>query len=313
MLQPEVVSHLIYRIYHVRPDLKLPKTAIHKILFKARATLPEGDPVREKIPFYWYNYGPYSEVVESSIDTLKARGILAMEETSTGKYLLKLNKKPAYSAGVNEGVSAVVEQIVRGIDPYNLKPFVNRIYRHDAPYGFMPLYKIDFLAPFEEYITLRPAGQSTLNRYIDDPISPRIDRLENVIYECEAELIEEPLFDGFNDEFSSYVSGAGKAFDIIREDEDHAHSIAESACRTAMDIWIAFAKGVRILDRGHDKYYDRKLVQWEREYRTAFSDLVPKIRSFNRKIRESASLTTCQDIDERGKRILSSLIEGYFS
>ena len=47
------------------PDLNLSKTAIHKILFKVRATLPENAPDREYLPFYWSNYGPCPEVVES--------------------------------------------------------------------------------------------------------------------------------------------------------------------------------------------------------------------------------------------------------
>lgn len=48
----------IEQIYLVRPGLKLPKTAIHKILFKVRVALPEKDRQREQIPFYWYRYGP---------------------------------------------------------------------------------------------------------------------------------------------------------------------------------------------------------------------------------------------------------------
>ncbi|MDI6867664.1 hypothetical protein [Methanoculleus sp.] len=39
MLPSEVASRLIEQIYPVRPGLKLPKTAIHKILFKVRVAL----------------------------------------------------------------------------------------------------------------------------------------------------------------------------------------------------------------------------------------------------------------------------------
>ena len=52
MSASEVVSRLIQQIYQVRPDLKLPKTAIHKILFMVRATLPENDRERRHLPFY---------------------------------------------------------------------------------------------------------------------------------------------------------------------------------------------------------------------------------------------------------------------
>ncbi|MCP1714260.1 hypothetical protein J2T58_000087 [Methanocalculus alkaliphilus] len=313
MLQSEVVSHLIQQIYHSRPNFKLSKRAVHKILFKVRATLPDDDPVRKNIPFYWYNYGPFSEVVEVSIDTLKANGILREEETHRGKSLLMLNNTLSDPLNVLERASAIVEGIVREFDPYHIEPFVNKIYRDDAPYEFMPLYKVDYLTLLEEYIVSRPAGQITLNRYIEDVTIPEIDHLEKIIYDCEAELIEEPLFDEFNDGFTSYVSGAGKAFDIIRKDEDNAHLVAAVTCKTAVEIWYTFAKGVRILEKGHDEYYDNKIDQWKREYWSALSTMIPGVHRFNRTIRESVCLTSNRHVTDRSKRILSSLIEGYLS
>ena len=313
MLQSEVVSHLIQQIYHSRPDLKLSKRAVHKILFKVRATLPEDDPVRKNIPFYWYNYGPFSEVVEVSIDTLKVNGILREEETHRGKSLLMLNNTLTDTLNVLERASAIVECIVREFDPYHIEPFVNQIYRDDAPYEFMPLYKVDYLTLLEEYLASHPVGQTTLSRFIEGATTPEIDHLEKIIYDCETELIEEPLFDEFNDEFTSYVSGAGKAFDIIRKDEDNAYLIATITCKTAVEIWYTFAKGVRILDKGHDEYYDKKVEQWEGEYWSALSNMIPRVNRFNRKIRESARLTNNRNVNDRSKRILSSLIEGYLS
>jgi hypothetical protein len=318
MLQSEVVSHLIQQIYRTRPDLKLSKRAVHKILFKVRATLSEDDPVRKNIPFYWYNYGPYSEVVEASIDTLKSSGILREEETHRGKSLLMLTNNLTDTVDVLENASAIVERIVRDINPYNIEPFVNQIYRDDAPYEFMPLYKVEYLTLFEEYLKSHPVGQRTLNCFFEDAIfedaiNPQIDRLEHLIYDCEAELVEEPLLEGFNDEFSSYVSGAGKAFDIIRKDDDNAHTITKSTCETAVEIWYTFAKGVRILDKGHDEYYDKKLEQWEGEYRLAILKMISEVNAYNRDIRESVRPTNRRNTEERSKRILSSLIEGYLS
>jgi len=313
MLQSEVVSHLIQQIYHSRPDLKLSKRAVHKILFKVRTALPEDDPVRKNIPFYWYNFGPYSEVVEASIDTLKANGILREEETHRGNSLLMLTTNLTDTLNVLEEASAIVERIVRNIDPYHIEPFVNQIYQDDAPYEFMPLYKVDFLNLFEGYLKSHPVGQITLNRYIEDAINPQIDRLEHLIYDCEVELVEEPLFEEFNDEFTSYVSGAGKAFDIIRKDEDNAYTITKSTFEAADGIWRTFAKGVRILDEGHDEYYDNKLEQWEGEYRSAISNMISEVNRFNRNIRESVRPTNRRNANDRSKRILSSLIEGYLS
>lgn len=313
MLQSEVVSHLIQQIYRGRPNLKLPKTAVHKLLFKVRVALPEDDPIRKNLPFYWYKYGPYSEVVESTIDTLKLTGILQEEKTDKGVLLLKPTHRLTDSVNVLEDVSATVEKLVKEIDPFHIEHFVNQVYRDDAPYEFMPRYKMDYLVQFKKYLTSHPANQCTLNRFLGDSISPDVDRLENIIYDCEAELVEEPLFDEFNDEFTSYVSGAGKAFDMIRKDEGNAYPITKMTSETSINIWLTFAKGVRILDKGHDEYYDGKLEQWGQEYRISFLNMIPKVRAFNRNIRESGRHTIPREPDERSKRVLSSLIEGYLS
>mgnify|MGYP000845314308 FL=1 len=313
MPRSEVVPGLIQQIYRVRPDLKLSKTAVHEILFKVRATLPENDPDRKYLPYYWYNYGPYSEVVESSIEALKVRGILREERTQTGKSLLILNERPPAPFCVCEDASAVIGRIVRGIDPYHMEAFVHRIYRDYAPYAFMPRYKVDFLVPFKGYRASRPEGQRTLNQFLNEPVTPGLDRLEDALYECEAVLVEEPLFEEFNDEFTAYVSGAGKAFEIAREDETGANLIVEATYASAVDLWYAFARGVRILDRGHDEYYNGRLRQWEREYRESLRALVPKVSAYNRSVREYARHAPSREPGARSTKILSSLIEGYFS
>jgi len=315
MSPSEVVLQLIQQIYQVRPDLKLPKTAIHKILFEVRATLPENDQ-RRHLPFYWYKYGPYSEVVESSLDALKIQGILREEKTQTGKALLVLNTRPAASGSVCEDASAVIGRIVREIDPYNIEAFVNRIYRNHAPYEFMPRYKMDYLAPFKGYLASHPEGQRMLNQWYPDggdPKTPDIDLLEDALYRCEAVLVEEPLIERFNDEFTAYVSGAGKAFDIARGDASIAYPIIKATYAGAWELWYAFAGGVRILDEGHDAYYNGRLRQWEQEYREALAALIPKVSAYNRCVRESARRIPSRESDERRKRILSSLIEGYLS
>ena len=299
MPSPEVVPRLIRQIYQVRPDLKLPEAAIHAVLFEVRRALPRDNPGRERLPFYWYTHGPYSEIVRSSIEDLERRGILR-EETKAGKTLLVLDARPAAVGCVCEDE---LWRIVREIDP--LEAFINRIYRDHAPYEFMPRYRVDFIASLEGYIASRPEGT------LDQGSFCGIDCLEDALYACEAVLVEEPLFEGFNDEFTAYVSGAGKAFDIARTGESAAYPAIRATCVVARDVWCVFAGGVRILSRGHDDYYDGRLERWEQEYREAFSALAPKVRAYNRYIRESARRTPHGEPDERTTRILSSLIEGY--
>lgn len=314
MYQSAVVPRLIQQVYRTRPDIKLPKTAIHKILFKVRATLPEKDQIREHLPYYWYKYGPYSDVVETSIKNLKRRGILREEKTKTGISLLVLNPSRAVLGTIPDQTLAVVESVARDIDPFHIGTFVNQIYRDYAPYEFMSHYKIDFLITLKDYHTSHQADQMTLNPWWSGELdTPEINRLEGMLYDCEAMLVDEPLFERFNDEFMAYVSGTGKAFDIARKNESAAYPLIEATYASAKAIWYTFAKGVRIQDKGHDGYYDRRLKEWNLEYQRALSDLIPKVNAYTRTIRGSACHAPSRGLSERSKRILSSLIEGYLS
>jgi len=209
-----------------------------------RVALPENDRQREQLPFYWYRYGPYSEVVESSVDALKVQGILREEKTQTGKSLLLLNNRPAAWGSVCEETSAVVGRMEREIDPYNIEALVYRIYREDAPYEFMPRYRLDYLAPLESCLAKHPKDQRTLNLgYPDGSDGRDLDRIEDALYGCEAVLLEEEPFEGFTEEFTAYVSGVAKAFDLIRNDDSVAHQVLEATRETAWETWYVFAGG----------------------------------------------------------------------
>ena len=62
---------------------------------------------------------------------------------------------------------------------------------------------------------LRPENAAYTQPVLNESATPDLDRLEGALYDCEAVLVEEPLFEKFNDEFTAYVSGR-KAFDIAR-------------------------------------------------------------------------------------------------
>jgi len=204
----------------------------------------------------------------------------------------------------------------REIDPYNIEALVHRIYREDAPYEFMPRYRLDYLAPLESCPAKHPKDQRTLNLgYPDGSDGRDLDRIEDALYGCEAVLLEEEPFEGFTEEFTAYVSGVAKAFDLIRNDDSVAHQVLEATRETAWETWYVFAGGVRILEKGHDACYNGRLVRWKQDYLESLAALAPKVRDYNRYVRESTAAAGVppRQPEERGKRFLSSLGDGYLS
>lgn len=313
MLPSEVASHLIQQIFISRPKMKLSKTAIQKILYKVSVSLPEGDTVRSSLPYYWYNYGPYSDVVESAIDGLRMNGTLLEEETHTGKTVLMPASTAPKGLFILEDASEIVRNIVASCNPYRIDPLIEEIYRNHAPFPFLPHYKLDFLAPLTLYLQRATRDQTTLIRFSSDFDSPHIDALENILYTCEVEIPDDPLFEAFSEIFTSFVSAAGFAFDRMRHEDPAFGFLAEETHKRAEEIWYTFTRGLRIQREAHDPYYDPELDNWQILYQIKLRELDPAIKEYSRTVRRSNPHKPGREPDEQSKRILSSLVKGHLS
>ena len=314
MLQDEVISGLISQIFSKKKDLKLAKYAIHKVLFKLKVELPEDSTIREHLPFYWYNYGPFSDVIEANIGALKQEGILKEYTTSEEKTILGLEKKiPMPEVDDFEEARKKLSSIVNHVDFFHFNSFVDELYRKHAPCAFMPLFKMDFLNIMEGYVEMVSSGQQTLDKF--SGIYPDVDKLEDILYDCEAELPSAPLFRSFNASFSSFVTGASRVFDHIRKDGDNLLYLDEEVLHTAEVTWLTFTKGIRILDVGHDKYYNDRMDKWEPLYNKSLTTFFTHIDNFSSGVLteiEPARLFTGSPGDQ-SKKILSSVIDGYLA
>jgi hypothetical protein len=314
MLQDEVIGGLISQIFSRKKDLKLAKYAIHKVLFKLKVELPEGSTIREHLPFYWYNYGPFSDVVESNIDALKQEGVLKEYTTSEEKTILGLEKKiPLPEEDDFEEARKKLNSIVTHVDFFHFNSFVDELYRKYAPCAFMPLFKLDFMNKMEGYVEMASSGQQTLDMFSGS--YPDVDKLEAILYDCEAELPSAPLFRSFNASFSSFATEAGRVFDYIREEGENLLYLNEEVLHTAEVTWLTFTKGIRILDVGHDKYYDDRLDRWKALYNKSLTTFYTHIDNFSSGVLteiEPARLHTISPGD-KSKKILSSVIDGYLA
>jgi hypothetical protein len=305
MNREEIIRGLIQNIFFYI-DVKLTKTEIHKILFKLRTDLPVGHQVRTCLPFYWYNHGPFSEVVGSVIDEMKDNNSLDEEEDQNGYALLFPARNVLNDSGIFSEVNEKLSTIVQSVNVYRLDSFVDRIYRENAPYEFMPLYKLDFLKNLEDAI-FHITSDSTNNQ--------QINRLENVLFECEASLVDEPLFRDYNQKFSNFTSSMERSFTLIRAGESCSKPVAQMIQKPAVEVWYTFARGVRILAPAHDQYYNDKLPAWRTEFQNYYGNMVTIIDDFSKTSLKYHLLTpkARQPPDPKTKTILSSIVEGYLS
>lgn len=308
-INKDALNHLIAHLFKVKYNTRLTKTHIHKILFKLKLELPENNPLRDHLPFYWYNHGPFSGEVAAGITSLTRSGVLA-GDVSEDYTLFELKKEPppAEVEGLEEATETL-ERIVRNVNFFHFKPFIDEIYREHAPYTFMPLFKLDFLSALQDYFERISSGQQTFDTYTG--IHTEVDRLEDLLYECEAETPSDELFTPFNKSFSTLVTAASRVFDHIRENSEHTF-LVETLGHTANTAWETFAKGIRILH--HDNYYDNEVEHWKREYRESLSFLSTHVEYFDKYVLAEIKVNRLHpSFSETSRNILSSVVEGYLS
>jgi len=175
----------------------------------------------------------------------------------------------------------------------------------------MPLFKLDFMNAMEDYVELTSSGQQTLDMLSGS--NSNVNKLEDILYDCEAELPSAPLFKSFNASFSSFVTEASRVFDYIRKDGESLLYLNEQVLHTAEVTWLTFTKGIRITDAGHDKYYDYRLDKWETLYNKSLTTFYTHIDNFRAGVLAETSpvrLFTGSHSDV-SIRILSSVIDVY--
>ncbi|MGD0170727.1 MAG: hypothetical protein ABSB81_01170 [Halobacteriota archaeon] len=304
MASQEVISEvipLIEEAYFVKTDkfknYGFTVTNLHKSLFKLKKELPNNEQIQEILPYYWYLYGPYSEVVAKAAERMESEGLLMREQN-----VLYLNRdKVTQEVPVDRDVRRGFNSALKHFNPTNATPFIERIYKEYSPYSFMPAFKIDFVNTIKEYISNLTLGQITLDDYSDTSV------LRDSIFECETELPPHPLFDQFNTLFSSFTTDALRVFNYLREVDKDA-ILLNKVLRMAEDtVWTTFACGIRIVE--HDPPYATRLKRWNPMYSDSLSELSSQVRAFRSDVLSTIRGTLRCEQDEKSQKFLSTVMQ----
>lgn len=308
----KITQALISQIFSNKKYLKLPRRMIHKILFKLEDLLPEDNIIKNYLPFYWYTYGPFSDVIKYNIEIMEKNGILKNYPISGKNILLELKKEVPIPKinGFEESISELI-LILEDVNPRNYNAIVEEIYRKSAPYSFMVIFRYDFINQFKYYAKRKTSGKLTIDESFGSPIV--IDDMEDILYDCEAELLLDPLFKPFNEQFSSFVTSTNMVLDYIRSNHEN-FLLDKLLVDTSEKIWETFAQGIRILGKGHHKYYNKELENWKKEYNKSLYGFNKSVYSFNSAISKEVKIDRpfSGNLDEKSKKLLSSIINDYF-
>ena len=235
---------------------EVPKTFVQKLLFKLQTNFPDDINLMNSIPYYWYNHGPFSEIVQEELDNLVRLGFLEFVENHRNCYyiLKNYNFKLEESKDYQDDIS----DLLRKYSVFDLNELVDDVYYNFAPYDFVPLYKRKTLEPLK--IEMRDV---TTNEEFQEKIN--LDNLIELLYDCESELPFDKIFCRYSEFFSNFTTTLDNLYDEINLDTfNQTFTLIDNA-------WYTFAKALRIVKHDNFQQYIKKEMLWKSDYRRELS------------------------------------------
>jgi len=311
-----VLDILISQILHTSSDHKSSKSTIYKILYDLKQNLDPKNPITNDIPFYWYFHGPISDPINDHITKMEHRGIIERELLQNGWPLIQLKHEISMNnyPGLDE-VYSILSNILKGFDFSKTAEYREKIYRKYAPFSFMNTFKHDYLKRLESLnykIEQRIKFGESVN---ESELQKEFGILEKYLFNSENELSVNPIFEDFQEFYSSFVTGT---FRIIEMNLDETDLIKFSLRKQILEFqnettWNTFALGVRIPDEGHDSFYNDNVPVWTEKFDDSLIRYETVVDDYYSDSVDHINLNRLKSriINDQNKSILASTLSGY--
>jgi len=224
-------------------------TTLQKILYKYKKEIPQNDSLHKHLQFYWYEQGPFSELISKYKDELLQDGILHPKNQG---FVTQTPRLFNHASELHDGNLPFTEirddllDIIREDTSVNSATIMEDVYSEDAPYEF--------------YITFKNKFRASLHNYSFDQSTPiKYEQLLSLLHESIGGLPDVPMFSNFKFAFMDFI----ELIDALEKNhhlKEHGNLIYD----VSYEIFKTFAKGVRIIH--HDVYYNDKMESWEKSF-----------------------------------------------
>ena len=261
-----------------RPDVS--KKDILKILFQAKQRLPDDNPIRHALPYYWYRDGPYSTLIYETVDRLQNDGLISSSGSGYRTYSFDRNRINIPLMQSNVHVSEARTAIDSVIDEFtHIEALVKNIYRV-APYKWYDTYNLKFKARFSNFCDRAFSSRSSAGTYSREDI---LRNLEDVV-------LDFPPFPDFPELRRIFMRFARVLNSFLHTDNCLEHKdMFPILKRISNSIWDVFAYGVRI--KYCDAYYVKKVDNWIKIYKDEMDRLDTDLRREQEKVKQVSMYT----------------------
>ena len=263
----EMVRAAVRRLADKRGRPYVTKKEILGVLFKTKMNLPDGNPVKKDLAYYWHLEGPHSEVVYDALYGLAASGVASYGKTERCEVYRPGPKhagRPLAPPGDDlDTARRELDGVVAGF--VDVKTMVAEIYRDHAPYEWYAAYKEEFKPKFQTYCNA--ILQSRPARHAPEDVIRWLDRI----------VVEYPPLPEFIEHRRMVMDFSKMLHAVMGSDPRHEHKdLLRELHSLCGRIWEVFAYGVRL--KYHDEHYEDRVEEWKRKYWEVVSKLDEDIR-----------------------------------
>ena len=237
-------------------------------------------PLYDKLPYYWYYYGPYCELITESFNdfTPSSKNLFSLNNVKLGTEYEIIDEFP-------ELIDLGENLLDKG--NYIYKDLTEDIYKNHAPF--------DIIYPFKYGI---------FNQTENDNLMISGDDYVKLFRQCQLKLIQ--LYD--IREFSTIFTTLTRQIDLINDSDkiNECWSLLKSPIRNS---WFTFAKGLRLY--AHDSYYDACFEKWGLTFKYSLEKLEKEIIDLIDNTFDSINHYDNYKYTDSQKRILDSTVGAY--
>ena len=272
-------------------ELKEKKMSITHFRIQKVMELGKNHPLYSNLPFYWFEHGPFSNVVSKQFRELKndnctqySPHTVFLDDESYNKFCQESNLIDEYPI-----INDITDRIFKDPNVFFNK-FDEDIYLDYAPFPFMHPFK---------YVLYETTGDDDLFS------SLKSDKYLDVFHDCLSQLPYDDLLVDFSVLFSRLFA----RLELIKDENQFLNAWAYIIPPVQLS-WFTFARWVRIYK--HDSFYNDKIDSWKIDLEKSIKHLNNSVDKFEDKTENiSVNSTYDNDYDSFEYKLLNATIGNY--
>lgn len=273
-----IIKELVRLVFHnfsKKGRMNLSKKQILKILYQVKMELPPSNIIKDKLAYYWYKNGPFSQVFYDNFEDMKNNQIQLVDNSQLEIYKYSEEHLRKRLVDVTDDIVESRTIIANKVEQFvNMNNLINDVYSKYAPTKFYISYNIEFRNKFDSFCSyvLDSGKILSKNRYKKTDVDEFLS--ESVI-----DLPKTDLFFQFRCIFNDFSKTLYELLGIKSDYNKNEKELLQNARELYDDIWNVFSYGIRIEE--HDEFYNQYEELWNNKYFEEIAKLEENVNLFS--------------------------------